>query len=63
MSESNKIGESRKAWQEGRYAREIQKKKERKPAFETTSRIPVNPVYTPADLQDGRYLDDLGFPG
>jgi methylmalonyl-CoA mutase N-terminal domain/subunit len=63
MSERRKIDESAKSWREGSYARETQKKKERKPAFETLSRIPVEPVYTPADFDDGRYLEDLGFPG
>jgi methylmalonyl-CoA mutase N-terminal domain/subunit len=63
MSERHKITDSRKAWHEQSYLREAQKKKERKASFETSSRIPVEPVYTPADLDENRYLDDLGFPG
>jgi methylmalonyl-CoA mutase N-terminal domain/subunit len=63
MSQRKKIGENQKAWRDGRYTREIQKKKERRPAFETTSRIPVNPIYGPADFEEERYMDDLGFPG
>ena len=63
MSDRHKIADSRKAWHEQSYVREAQKKKERKASFETSSRIPVQPVYTPADLEENRYLDDLGFPG
>lgn len=39
---------------------------ERTPAKEnpeTTSHIPVNPLYTPADLEGWSYEQDLGFPG
>jgi methylmalonyl-CoA mutase, N-terminal domain len=31
--------------------------------IETTSHIPVNPLYTPADLEGWTYDEDLGFPG
>ena len=63
MSERERIERSGKAWREGSYARETQKKKERKSAFETPSRVPVEPVYTPAEFGEDRYLEDLGFPG
>jgi methylmalonyl-CoA mutase N-terminal domain/subunit len=36
---------------------------ERKPAFETMSGLPVERVYTPADLPGWRYPDRLGAPG
>jgi methylmalonyl-CoA mutase, N-terminal domain len=39
---------------------------ERRPAFATMGGIPVEPLYTPADLggdDEGRYLTRLGFPG
>jgi len=63
MSERQKISENKKIWNEQSYARETQKKKERKASFETTSHIPVQPVYSPDDFDESRYLDDLGFPG
>jgi methylmalonyl-CoA mutase N-terminal domain/subunit len=63
MSDRKKIEDGAKAWREGPYAKETAKKKERKAAFETHSKIPVAPVYTPAEFDDGRYLDHLGFPG
>jgi len=36
---------------------------ERKPAFTTSSGIPVDLLYTPDDVADLDYLRDLGFPG
>ena len=36
---------------------------QRKPAYKTPSQIPVNPLYTPVDLADSIYLEDMGFPG
>jgi methylmalonyl-CoA mutase N-terminal domain/subunit len=38
---------------------------ERKPSFTTISGIPIQPLYTPIDLEEHKwdYLKDLGFPG
>ncbi len=36
---------------------------QRRPDYKTPSQIPVNQVYTPADLPDSDYLRDLGLPG
>ena len=33
------------------------------PPLETTSHIPVKPLYTPADLASWDYDRDLGYPG
>ncbi len=52
-----------KAWLDGSYSREIARSKERKDRFETTSGIPVEPLYTPWDVDEARYAEDLGFPG
>jgi methylmalonyl-CoA mutase, N-terminal domain len=41
----------------------LQKKPERKRDFVNTSGIPVQRLYTPLDLQDMDYLEELGFPG
>src|SRR5437868_11798376 len=30
---------------------------------QTSSQIPVQPLYTPADLQDSAYDDEIGYPG
>jgi methylmalonyl-CoA mutase N-terminal domain/subunit len=63
MSERERIEQGAKAWREGSYAREKEKKKERRAAFETHSKIPVEPVYTPADFAEASYIEELGFPG
>ncbi len=36
---------------------------ERKPQFETPSRIPMERFFLPEEGAEGRYLDKLGFPG
>ncbi|MFN2112149.1 MAG: methylmalonyl-CoA mutase family protein, partial [Anaerolineales bacterium] len=36
---------------------------ERRSQFITTSSEPVKRLYTPADLQDKGYLEEIGFPG
>jgi methylmalonyl-CoA mutase N-terminal domain/subunit len=54
------IEESRSAWQE-QIQKLIEKRPERKSAFETLSAIPVERVYTPASEWD--YAEHLGFPG
>jgi methylmalonyl-CoA mutase N-terminal domain/subunit len=36
---------------------------ERKATFTTLSDIPINPLYTPLDIQNHDYLKDTGFPG
>jgi len=36
---------------------------ERQESFTTTSGVPIEPLYTPADVADTDYLEDLGFPG
>ncbi len=35
----------------------------RKPAYKTSSQIPVRQVYTPTDLEQMDYLQDIGLPG
>ncbi|NOZ27862.1 MAG: methylmalonyl-CoA mutase family protein [Chloroflexi bacterium] len=59
MSELSK----RKAeWEQTTLQRALQRAPERRPQFETPSGIPVDPLYTPEDV-DLDYLRDLGFPG
>jgi methylmalonyl-CoA mutase, N-terminal domain len=36
---------------------------ERQESFTTTSGVPIEPLYTPADIAETDYLRDLGFPG
>jgi methylmalonyl-CoA mutase N-terminal domain/subunit len=41
----------------------LQKNPERQKEFRNNSGIPIKRLYTPPDLSDLNYLDDLGFPG
>jgi methylmalonyl-CoA mutase N-terminal domain/subunit len=50
--------QSREAWQKD-YEEQIGSER----PVENRSRIAINPLYTPADWSERRYLQDLGFPG
>jgi methylmalonyl-CoA mutase N-terminal domain/subunit len=41
----------------------ISKSPEREPSFKTTSHIELNRLYTPLDVADMDYCEELGFPG
>ena len=56
------IGEARDAWEEGALARVLERFPERRPAFRTSS-AEAKRFYTPLDVEDVDYLDDIGFPG
>ncbi len=36
---------------------------QRKTSYQTPSQIPLKPVYTPADLEQVDYVNDIGYPG
>lgn len=42
---------------------QVKKRPERKDEFVNTSGIPLKRTYTPLDLDDRKYLSDIGFPG
>jgi methylmalonyl-CoA mutase, N-terminal domain len=50
-------------WDRAVYKKTIARTPEREPEFTTTSFVPVNPLYTPADTRDADYIERLGFPG
>jgi len=54
---------SKSDWLEGTYARSVQKSPERDYPFDTADGMPVDPLYTPEDLNGWDYLERLGFPG
>ncbi|UCG52856.1 MAG: methylmalonyl-CoA mutase family protein [Candidatus Latescibacterota bacterium] len=62
MTTRKKKSNTRKARHEEIYRREIEKKPERKKVFETSSHIPLNPIYTPPDSKYD-YSEKLGYPG
>jgi methylmalonyl-CoA mutase N-terminal domain/subunit len=58
-----RLAEEARRWRETTYARSVAKAAERDQEFTTISGVPINPLYTPADLPDFAYERDLGFPG
>jgi methylmalonyl-CoA mutase N-terminal domain/subunit len=53
---------AKREWEESAVKPVIDRFPERRERFETLSGIPIDRVYTPADV-DVDYLEDLGFPG
>ena len=49
-------------WSEG-VEQKLKKRPERKEAFENTSELPINRLYTPLDQTYDTYLSQIGFPG
>ncbi len=58
-----KIRKQQESWESGVLKKTLDRSPERQPQFTTESGIPVKRVYTPLDLGDRDYTDDLGFPG
>lgn len=66
MFEKTKIDEVREAarkWEEVKVAKSVARFPERKERFEFTSGIETKRMYTPADIEDLDYCEDLGMPG
>ncbi|MEF8887303.1 MAG: methylmalonyl-CoA mutase family protein, partial [Haloarculaceae archaeon] len=58
------IRESKEAWEEETLSPVLDRFGERKETFDTdTGGQEVDPLYTPADIADLDYEEDLGFPG
>lgn len=58
-----KIKAEKDRWEKENVNKVIAKNPEMKKEFRTGSDIPVERLYTPADLGDKDYLESLGFPG
>lgn len=60
-----KLKKEKSQWIEEIYKEKLRSQGERKQEFTTMSGIPIQPLYTPSDLEDIRfnYRNDLGFPG
>lgn len=54
---------SKREWLQGPYAKAIERAPERAKVFETTGKMPVEPIYTQDDLRDWDANAKLGFPG
>ena len=60
--ELNKIKEKRAEW-ESQYLAKFIERGERKNEFKTPSGIPLKQVYSPEDIENLDYIEDIGFPG
>ncbi|MGA8942354.1 MAG: methylmalonyl-CoA mutase family protein, partial [Thermoactinomyces sp.] len=57
------ILEAKNNWEKETVQKTISKYPERHPDFMTISGAPIERLYTPQDIEDLDYLEDLGFPG
>ncbi len=58
-----RLDKAKREWEEGPVQKAISRFPERKDEFRTLSDQPVERLYTPLDVQDIDYEEDLGFPG
>ena len=63
QSKLAELAEARDRWEETTLQQTLARAPERKPTFETTSGEPIRRLYTPLDVADLDYLEDLGNPG
>lgn len=57
------IKEEFERWEKTTLNKVISKAPERQPSFKTTSNIELKRLYTPLEMADVDYCDELGFPG
>jgi methylmalonyl-CoA mutase N-terminal domain/subunit len=57
------MAEGKERWEKGTYGPFVEGSPERAVPYESLSGIPVQPLYTPEDLEGWRYEDKLGYPG
>ena len=55
--------QSKKEWQDTTLSRTLERLPERDDPFESSAGEPVDPLYTPEDLDHWDYLQELSFPG
>ncbi|MDE3076060.1 MAG: methylmalonyl-CoA mutase, partial [Chloroflexota bacterium] len=60
---AQEIKRRREEWRRQKLQPWLEKHPLRRPAFKTSSGIPVEDVYTPADVAELDYQRDLSFPG
>ncbi|EOD01132.1 acyl-CoA mutase large subunit family protein [Caldisalinibacter kiritimatiensis] len=59
----SQVKEAKKNWEDTTLSKTISRFPERKENFKTTSEIEVKRLYTPEDVEDIDYNEELGFPG
>lgn len=57
------ISEKKKQWEETTLKKTLERFPERKNYFKTTYNEELKRLYTPEDIKDIDYLEDIGFPG
>ena len=57
------IKEARQQWEENVLAKTLKKAPESKEEFKTVSGSAVNRLYTPEDIADIDYENEIGYPG
>ncbi|NLX86358.1 MAG: methylmalonyl-CoA mutase family protein [Clostridiales bacterium] len=63
MDSLDRIGKAKRDWEEQKLEKLLAKRPERKDKFVTGSNAEVERLYTPVDVEQLDYLEDLGFPG
>ncbi|HQD41598.1 MAG TPA: methylmalonyl-CoA mutase family protein, partial [Bacillota bacterium] len=63
MDSLDRIREAKRDWEEQKLEKLLAKRPERKDRFVTGSNAEVERLYTPVDVEQLDYLEDLGFPG
>ncbi|KYH25816.1 methylmalonyl-CoA mutase [Halalkalicoccus paucihalophilus] len=61
--ELSDIREQKRRWEDGTLEPVLDRHGERKERFATVSNLEVDRLYTPTDISDLNYGEDLGFPG
>jgi methylmalonyl-CoA mutase N-terminal domain/subunit len=59
----DELKDSLEKWEETSLQKALASVPERRETFITTSSEPINRLYTPLDVPDSDYLEDLGLPG
>ncbi len=60
---ADRIADEKKRWEETTLRQTLEKRPERAEEFITASSALIDRLYTPDDLPDFDYMDELGFPG
>src|SRR6056297_1525979 len=62
-SDLDQIRNEKNQWEQKKYEKTKEKFGLRKDTFKNLSNIKINPLYTPLDIQDKKYSEEIGFPG
>jgi len=61
--DKKKVEEQKKKWESSTLEKMLSKAKERKDPFKTLSGIELDRLYTPLEVKDSEYAEQVGFPG